>query len=304
MALFLTYLVVASMIAFFTVKIIGIPIGKRMFTKIVLSILAFVPVYLLIAYLLSRFVSRDLLRLERSIRDIPYPRELPRSWVREVDRLSEVIGDQSRRIKEIIEAQRLAIYRLAHDLRTPVANLRNILTGIKEGVVGKDYLERAVEQADRISSLLEEALSQIRKTSKVREKEEVDLCGFLRSLERLWSLRFREKGLELKVECVSSIKLSISPIDLEEIMNNLIENSFKVTEKGGVLVRAWEEEGKVLILVEDTGGGMERGRLAEAYRKGSLGLYIVRELVWRNGGDVRIESSKRGTRVVVTIPLS
>lgn len=307
-ALFVTYLIVASLIAFFTVKIIGIPIGKRMFTKIVLSIAAFVPLYLVIAYLLSKFVSRDLLRLEKSIRNLPYFSEPPGSWIREVDRLSRVIRDQTKRIREMIEVQRLMIYRIAHDLRTPIANIRNVLTGIKDGIIRgeevEEYLSRSIEEVDRVGSLLEEALSHIRKVSRRREVEEVDLCGFVRSLGKVWSLRFEKKGVELKVECSNRIVLKVSPLDLEEIMNNLLENALKNTDIGEVRVKVRREEDQVFITVEDTGRGIETGKLLEAYRRGSLGLYIVRELVWRNGGDMKVTSSEEGTRVVIRFPLS
>ncbi|MDQ7038629.1 MAG: HAMP domain-containing sensor histidine kinase, partial [Aquificota bacterium] len=228
-ALFVTYLIVASFIAFFTVKIVGIPIGKKMLTKIVLSIVSFIPLYLLIAYLLSKFVSRDLIKLERSLRDLPYSFRHKGSWIKEIDRLSEAVRVQSRRIKEIIQTQRLVIYRLAHDLRTPVANLRNILLGIKEGVISEgekeEYLERAIQQADRIGSLLEEALSEVRKVSRERYVSRLELCGFLRTVEEVWKLRFRERGVCLKVVCTGPLEIEVSPLDLEEVLNNLLDNA-------------------------------------------------------------------------------
>ena len=305
-ALFVTYLVVASLIAFFTVKIIGIPIGKRMFAKIVLSIVAFIPLYLVIAYLLSKFVSRDLIRLERSLRDLPYSFRHKGSWIREIDRLSKAVEDQSRRIKEIIEAQRLVIYRLAHDLRTPVTNLKNILQGIKEGVISEEerdeYLGKAIDQAQRIGSLLEGALSEVRKVSRKRDIRRLDLCRVLKGIEEVWGLRFRERGLDLEVVCRGPLEVEVSPLDLEEVLNNLIDNAFKNTDRGRVTVEAWREGDEVVLRVEDTGRGMEEGRLMEAYKKGSLGLYIVRELVWRNRGEVIFESTGTGTRVVIRIP--
>jgi signal transduction histidine kinase len=307
-ALFVTYLVVASLIAFFTVKIIGIPIGKRMTAKIVLSIVSFIPLYLATAYLLSKFVSRDLVRLERSLRDIPYSLKPEGSWIKEIDRLSSVVREQSKRIKEIIETQRLFIYRMAHDLRTPVANLRNILLGIKEGVIGEEereeYIRKALEQVDRIGYLLEEALAEVRKVSKRREVQEVDLCGFLRSVEGVWRLRFKEKGVDLLFRCEGSPKLKVSPLDLEEILNNLLDNALKNTERGRVLVEVKVLGEEILLRVRDTGRGMEKGRFMEAYRRGSLGLYIVRELVWRNKGDVTFRTAEGGTEVVVRFPVS
>ncbi len=307
-ALFATYLIVASLIAFFTVKIIGIPIGKRMLGKIVLSIVSFVPLYLLLAFLLSRFIGRDLRRLEESVRDIPFKTELGGSWIKEIDRLSEVISSQSRRIKEIIELQRLTLYRIAHDLRTPLTNVRNVILAVKEGVIGSDevdrYLGKVVSETDRMKDLLEEALSGMKKVSRETEREEVDICALVRDIADLWSMRLRKEGMSLKISCGKGIRARLSPSDLEEILNNLLENSLKHAGSGDVRLSVRKEDRWVLVELRDSGRGLSTSTLQEAYRRGSLGLYIVRELTWRNGGSIDIESSEEGTRIALKFPLA
>lgn len=297
---------VASLIAFFTVKIIGIPIGKRMFTKIVLSIAAFVPLYLILAYLLSKFLSRDIRRLEENVRELPYSGEMGGSWIKEVDRLSRVISRQAERIREIIEIQRLTLYRIAHDLRTPLTNVRNVVLAIKEGVIGPSerdvYLDKVIKETDRIKDLLEEALSGLRKVSKESKRERIEICSQLRDILSLWEVRLRSEGVRLVLDCEEEVYIKVSALDLEEIINNLLENSLRHARPEEIRLSVRGEGEKVSVELSDAGVGADTAKLKDAYRKGSLGLYIVRELAWRNGGSVEISSSERGTRVVLSFP--
>ncbi len=304
-SLFLTYLVVAGLIAFFTVKIIGIPIGMKMFTKIVLTIVLFIPLYLLIAYLLSRLFTRDLKRLEGSLENLPDVEDVPDSRIREFSRLGEVIKSQARRIAGMLSDQRLMIYRLAHDLRTPTANIKNILSAIKDRVIPPEevdaYLDKAIGEADRIGDLLEFALSGLKKVVSEEQGERVNLADLINRLTEDWN--HRADGFEITCLC-DEVHLEVPRRDLEEIINNLVENA--VLHSGGsrVVVSACSRNGEVVIEVADNGKGADRDLLINSYRKGSLGLYIVKELVWKRGGDIDIESGKGGTRVAVRLPLA
>ncbi len=302
-SLFVTYVVVASLIAFFTVKIVGIPIGKKMFTKIVLSIVAFIPLYVLLAYLLSRFVSKDLTDLEESVREFPFTKDTGSSFIKEIDRLGEVIKLQSERIKAMVEAQRFMLYRIAHDIRTPLTNIKNVMEGIRDGVVGESerdtYMEKVVEEVDKATAFLEEALSNLKRVNRDTPKERIDVCTFIENLLPLWRLNFQTKGISVVVRCDRDVFLVMPPIDLEEILNNILLNVLKHTSASEIRIEVVKEDGKVFLKVKDNGEGFDKAKIKDSYRKGSLGLYIVRELVWKNGGQIDIRSGEEGTEVVI-----
>jgi len=201
----------------------------------------------------------------------------------------------------MMEAQRFMLYRIAHDLRTPITNLKNVLLAMEEGVIGEEekrsYLRKLIRETERMESLLEDALSSVRKISRRLEPERVNLCEFFRDVEYLWRVRFEKKGIGFSLECEGDFAIEIPLQDLEEIVNNLLENAYRNTEKGEVKVRVSSTEDRVIISFEDTGGGISTPRLQEAYRRGSLGLYIVRELTWKNGGRIEIGTSEKGTSV-------
>ncbi len=304
--LLLTYVVVASLIAFFTVKIIGVPIGQKMTTKIILSIAGFMPVYVLLAFLLSRIISREIEKLSRSAEQLPFNPTLEGSFIKEVDSLANTIESQSNRILEILEAQRFLLLRLAHDLRTPISNLRNVLQGIKEGVIDsseiEDYVSRLILETEKMEVLLEEVLSDMRKTVRKTEPEETDLGELLKELVDIWRFRFSSKGINLELELVEGVKAYVSPIDLREALNNIIENAYKNTQDGEVKIYLRNGDTSIEICVEDRGSGIEEGKIMQAYKEGRLGLYITRELLWRNGGSLKISRNGKGSCFIVTFP--
>ncbi len=305
--LLITYVSVASLIAFFTVKIIGVPIGRKMTTKIVLSILAFTPVYVLLAYLLSRLVSGEIRKLSDSTDRLPFSVDIEGSFISEIDDLAEVIRNQASRILDILEAQRFLLLRLAHDLRTPVSNLRNVLQGIKEGVIPEterpDYIDRLIEETYKMEELLESVLADIRKSVKRTEPESVDISELVKKVAQMWRLRFSQKGICFELELEEDVKGFLSPADLEEVLNNLLENAYKNTPEGKVCILLKRNGRYVSLRIENTGAGLEEGKIMQAYREGRLGLYITRELVWRNGGSLKVSKEKGNTVFTIRFPL-
>ena len=302
----MTYLVVAGLIAFFTVKIVGIPIGPKMMTKIVLTIILFIPLYLVLAYFLSFIVTRDLRKLERGVERLPDAEAVPESRIREFSRLGDVIREQARKISSMLTDQRLLIYRIAHDLRTPTTNIRNILTAIKDGVIKEEerntYIDRAIRETHRISDFLDLALTGLKKAAKESEPEVIDLGEVVSEVARDWKPRAQEKGFELEV-FTEEVRVQVPRSEVEEILSNLIENAILHSGGSRVSVRILKKGDKAFLEVSDNGRGAKKERLIDSYRKGSIGLYIVKELAFRRGGDLEISTHPEGTKVAVSFPL-
>jgi two-component system sensor histidine kinase TctE len=105
---------------------------------------------------------------------------------------------------------------------------------------------------------------------------------------------------------------------LREMLGNLIDNAIHYTQPGGhVTVRVSREHENLLLSVEDDGPGIpeaEREAVLERFHRvlgtgvegAGLGLSIVREIVTRHGGQIRLLSGadNRGTLALVTLPLT
>jgi two-component system phosphate regulon sensor histidine kinase PhoR len=100
---------------------------------------------------------------------------------------------------------------------------------------------------------------------------------------------------------------------------NLIDNAIKYnSENGSVRVKAWKAEGRIVLLVKDTGIGIDRHHLTRIFErfyrvdKGrsrsmggtGLGLSIVKHIVNLYNGDIRVESEPgKGTEFIVQLPV-
>ena len=105
---------------------------------------------------------------------------------------------------------------------------------------------------------------------------------------------------------------------LEQVVINLLENAIRYTETGGILLRAWRDQGELVIRVQDTGIGIPKALQARIFerffvvdksrskQKGGtgLGLAIVKQIVDMYKGSIKLTSERgKGSSFCVRFPL-
>lgn len=123
-------------------------------------------------------------------------------------------------------------------------------------------------------------------------------------------------GLECRIAPELSDAYVCDPLRLRQIVNNLLSNALKFTERGGVTLSATYAGGRLEVAVADTGCGMEaadRDRIFQEFTRlpgaqgqegFGLGLSIVRMLVQLLGGTIGVESEPgKGSTFTVRIPM-
>jgi len=134
------------------------------------------------------------------------------------------------------------------------------------------------------------------------------------------SIQAKDKGLELKSEIRMTndeIKVKADPERVRQILINLVGNAIKYTETGSVTVSTEQEEKMVAVHVKDSGIGMDQEaqkRLFEKFYRvktektrqitgTGLGLWIVKQLVEKQGGRIWIESEEgKGSTFHFSLP--
>jgi CheY-like chemotaxis protein/anti-sigma regulatory factor (Ser/Thr protein kinase) len=130
----------------------------------------------------------------------------------------------------------------------------------------------------------------------------------------------QDRGLELAVELGGGeIVVNGDETRLAQVLGNLLSNAAKFTPGGGcVTISARVEDGDAVVRVRDTGPGIApdvlptifepftqaRQTLARTEGGLGLGLALVRGLVLLHGGEVRAESGRGGTELIVTLPVA
>lgn len=218
---------------------------------------------------------------------------------------------------------------LAHELRNPLAPLRNALTLLKAGeghspafAETRDLMDRQLQQMVRlVDDLLD--VSRITRNRIELRKSIVRLDEVAKSATEL-SRGLIDRGrhtLEVRLP-PEPVFLFADPTRLAQIFSNLLNNAAKYTEDGGRIVLSADRDGaapgRIQVRVSDTGSGIAPEMLAHVFElfaqedrslaraQGGLGigLSLVRRLVELHGGRVTAHSAGRGrgSEFVVDLP--
>ena len=216
---------------------------------------------------------------------------------------------------------------LGHELRNPLAPIRNSLYVLALAEASGEQTQRARETIDRqvahLTRLVDDLLdiSRISRGKISLRKERLDLVALVRSAAEDHRLSASAAGLELRLELPDgALWVSADSTRLSQVVGNVLHNAVKFTDRGGrIAVSLREQEGQALVSVVDTGVGMGPEALETLFEPFSqvdagidrsrgglgLGLALVRRLVEMHGGTVAAHSqgANMGTRIDIHLPL-
>ncbi|BDG06615.1 hybrid sensor histidine kinase/response regulator [Anaeromyxobacter oryzae] len=215
---------------------------------------------------------------------------------------------------------------LSHELRNPLAPIRNSIRVIERAPAGSDAAGRALgvlrRQADHLARLVDDLLDLTRITHGKIELQ-VDRVDARDVVRRAWEdarSLFDERDVDLLLsQAGEPLWVDVDAARLSQMVGNLLSNALKFTPPGGrVRVGVDRRGGACEVSVSDTGLGIDAADLerifdpfvqSERTRHGhggvGLGLALVRDLADRMGGEVRAESDGpgRGAEFVISLPL-
>ncbi|HYL34894.1 MAG TPA: ATP-binding protein [Bryobacteraceae bacterium] len=205
---------------------------------------------------------------------------------------------------------------MSHEIRTPMTGILGMIDLVRTSELSpqqQEHLDMAKSSAKSLLTLLNEILD----LSKI-EAGRFDLTPIPFSIRqcaadalRMFEIRAREKGLDLKAKVDNSVPdiLIGDPLRLRQVLLNLVGNAVKFTAQGSIslvvgLENQTSSESVVLVQVADTGIGIPAEKHAvifDAFRQSDesttrryggtgLGLTISARLVELMGGRIRVES--------------
>ena len=216
---------------------------------------------------------------------------------------------------------------LAHELRNPLAPIRNAAQVLRLPALNPERLEKARGMIDRqvahMARLIDDLLdvSRISQGKILLRNEPVDLAALVRATVEDHRELIEEAGLSLALELPAEpVLMEGDPTRLAQALGNLLQNAVKFTGSGGrVSVRLADGPDRAEIRVEDTGVGMEPEILDRLFQPFSqadqtldrsrgglgLGLALVKGLVELHGGSVVAASRGRdqGSSFTLRLPL-
>ena len=229
------------------------------------------------------------------------------------------------RAQESDKMKSIFIRHVSHEIRTPL----NIITGFTQVLNSPSYkpseedrqdmMLRISENTEQITQIVNELLDMADTESmtvieRTDETTANDLCQKAIAESNIAPTETVDFRLQNEVPDSRLIKTSADSV--VKILNNLLKNAVKFTNKGQITLKVTLDEPKGLIsfAVIDTGIGVpeearerifERFEKVDSFKEGiGLGLCVSRSLARRMGGDVTLaDSSSQGSTFLLTIPL-
>ena len=214
---------------------------------------------------------------------------------------------------------------LAHELRNPLAPIRNSLHLLRLGGGSQEMVDRVrgvmERQVDQMVRLVDDLMevSRITRGKIALRRQRMDLLQVLRSAVEAGEPQIDEAGHQLVLDLPQApLPVDGDEVRLVQVFGNLLNNAARYTEAPGCIwLSARAEDGQAVVTVRDTGIGIARSDLPRVFgmfyqaagphrRAGGglgIGLTLVHSLVELHGGEVAVHSDGPGTGCTFTVRL-
>lgn len=232
---------------------------------------------------------------------------LPEAGPKEVRELAHAFNGMQARISDLIGRRTAALAAVSHDLRTPMTRLRFRL----EDVADPALREAMAADISEMEQMVEATLSYLSGEAEDEPLRPVDLVPLLETIVN----DVRDLGREARLDAPQSLVVPARLVALRRAVTNLVENALAYGGCADVCLR--EEDGRVILVVADTGPGIPPDQLDSALEPFvrlessrnratggvGLGLTIAQAAVRSHGGTLVLANRPEGgLAVTITLP--
>lgn len=241
----------------------------------------------------------------------------------EFDDLAENLNNMLDQIELGMNNVRRVSDNIAHDLKTPLARIKNRLEGLRIQVSGQEQDEAMVNQIAKDADGLLETFNALLRIARIEASErkegfkEVDLVSILQDVRELYEPVTEEMNQKFVFNSVDSILYSADRDMLFQAIANLLDNAVKYTPEGGSVNLSAERTKRnkgFKIIISDTGPGIPKSEYSKVtqrfYRLDSsrttpgsgLGLALVSAILQLHNMEMQFSDNKPGLLVEIFIP--
>lgn len=318
-------LLIAAVSAFATFVIIDTPIGMKMLGEIVVTVVAVLPVVIVISYLFGRYLIRlfeDIQGRLSSIRSDGFECHTHKAFLNEIESIHCDIDILEERISSLLDASRQQnetlrklLISLAHDIKTPLTVIKGYVEEMEDGLIAPDHYEEVYAKIEKELDFLDEMgvdiLTFIGSMQDKPERSVVKLKNFID--EAVIPLLPDSQKMRYINTVDEDLQISFNRVDLKKLLFNLLNNALKYATSN--MVRIYNREHTIcfeneaapipeplhekifepFVTVEES-----KNRRLSGF---GLGLSIVRNLASRNGYSCSLLQSDIKKTVFALRPL-
>lgn len=287
-----------------------------------------VVIALLLTFFLSRRISAPVKALTLAARRLGQGDLSQRVQFKdkgEMGELAQAFNSMASDLERVEQLRRNMVADAAHELRTPLSNIRGYLEAIRDGIKqpDADTIRSLDEEAALLSRLVEDlqelSLAEAGELKLVCQSE--DIAVLINQTAASVQAQAVTKGVSVSID----LPATLSPVNIDynrisQVLHNLLENAIAHIAKGGTITVTARQEGSwVEVSVADTGEGIPAEDLPNIFERfyrvdksraratggSGLGLTIAKRLVEAHGGKIEAQSEPgKGSRFTFTLPAS
>lgn len=248
--------------------------------------------------------------------------------------ICDFFNEMAARLRDSIElterndrSRRELIAGISHDLRTPLTSIKAYASGLIEGVAAtpamqRKYMQTILTKANDIDRMVDKLFlfSKLDIGDYPFYPERISLRQLISHLVSSCEKDFSDRGMTVNIADISEeLTVFADPVQLENAVTNILENSLKYKDGETVTVNIGCEEHSdfAKLIIDDDGPGVPPEAVSKLFdvfyrsdpsrnnpHKGSgLGLAITAKILERFGGKIWAENlSPKGLRIIMTIP--
>jgi signal transduction histidine kinase len=239
----------------------------------------------------------------------------------ELNTLSRTINGMLDQIEQLIHGIRNVSNAIAHDLRTPLAELRSRLEVLALTKPSAEHtfaeIDAAVADVDQVIRIFNALLRLAEIDSGLRRSGfvPVDVAAVAAAAVEFYQPAAELRGTTLSLEIAGPAPVRGDPVLLAQALGNLIDNALKYTPRDGTIMVAVRvgDGGSVEIVVADSGPGIpdtEKPKAVERFYRGDasrctpgvgLGLSLVDAVARLHGSELNLEDNHPGLRARIVL---
>jgi len=277
-----------------------------------------------IAVTVTRRGLQPLAEMTRSLQRVGatrlHERVPPAGWPSELQPLVVAFDGMLDRLEDSFTRLSQFSADLAHELRTPIANLRGEAeVALRRPRTPEEYrevVESSVAECERLSGIIDNLLflARVEAADKTVECTTFNGCAAVQKIADYYATVAEERNIEIK--CAGQGEVHADPALFGRAVSNLVENALRHTADGGSIeVGIAQRDERAEVSVRDNGCGIPAEHLPRIFdrfyrvdssrssRGTGLGLALVKSIADLHNGAAHVESEvERGTTVTLTFP--
>jgi len=295
----------------------------------ILGGLVAIAIALLIAFLLSQRILSPVKALTLAARRLgqgDFSQRVASKDKSEVGELAQAFDVMAENLERTERLRKNMVADVAHELRTPLSNIKGYLEAVSDGVMKPDVetIRKLDEEASLLARLVEDlqelSLAEAGTLKLVYHAE--NIAGLINQAVTTVQAKAMAKGLSISTELPDKLPLvNIDAHRISQVLRNLLENAITYTAAGSTIIVAVRlpDNRTIEVSVTDTGQGIPAEDLPFIFERfyrvdksrtratggSGLGLTIAKRLVEAHGGKISAQSEMgKGSRFSFTLPAS